>query len=233
MYVVGEIERRGAAGQIDYFPLRRERIHAILEELRAHLLEKLPVGLGSGLRAAILGVRLEQPPHPLDLALILCIGRRSLLVGPVRGDAELGVLVHLAGADLHLDTLALGSDYRGVDGAIEVAFGCGNVVVELARDVGPEPMDHAERGVAVADGRDDDAYGANVEELLEGELLTLHLSVDAVHVLWPSVDLRLDAGALKLRTQSYAELLDVLLPVGSALVESACDPPVFLRLEVS
>ena len=47
---------------------------------------------------------LEQVAQP---AVLLAVGLvRALLVGPVRGDAELGDLVHLAGADLHLDALA-------------------------------------------------------------------------------------------------------------------------------
>src|SRR6185437_1550663 len=74
--------------------------------------------------------------------------------------------------------------------------------------------------------------GPDVEELLEGQLLALHLAMDAVHVLRPAMDLRLDAGGLKLRPQALAEFLDVALPVGTALVEGARDEPVILRLEV-
>ena len=40
--------------------------------------------------------------------------RRLLLVDPVGGDAELGDLVHLAGADLHLDPLPLRPDHAGM-----------------------------------------------------------------------------------------------------------------------
>src|SRR6185437_1401207 len=144
--------------------------------------------------------------------------------------AELGVLVHLARADLHLDALALWSDDRRVDGAIEVAFGRGDIVVEFPRDVGPEAMDHSQRGVTVTDRPDDDAHRPDVEELLERQLLALHLAVDAVHVFRPAVDLRLNARGLKLGVQPPAELLDVALAIGTPLVEGGRDPPVLLRL---
>jgi hypothetical protein len=80
----------------------------------------------------------------------LAVGLAAFLVAPVRGDAELGVLVHLARADLHFERLALRADHRGVQRAVVVALGLGDVVVELARDRRPQVVHHAERGVALA-----------------------------------------------------------------------------------
>ena len=85
-------------------------------------------------------LRLEQPAHPFDLAFVLRVSRAAFLVLPVRGHAELGVLVHLARADLHLDAAPLRPDHGGVDRAIEVALGRGDVVVELAGNVRPQPV---------------------------------------------------------------------------------------------
>ncbi len=96
--------------------------------------------------------------------------------------------MHVARADLHLEGLALRADHRGVDRAVLVVLRCGDVIVEFARDVVPQPMHHAERGVAVGDRLDHDAYRAYVEQLLERELLALHLAPDAVDVLGPAVD---------------------------------------------
>jgi hypothetical protein len=44
----------------------------------------------------------------------MSVGGGAVLVGPVRGHAPLGAVVHLLGADLDLDGLALRADHRGV-----------------------------------------------------------------------------------------------------------------------
>src|SRR4029077_2563719 len=119
VHLVGEIERRSATRQIDHFTLRGEHVHPILEELRAHAFDEIAVGLGA-FGNALLG--LEQPPYPFDLALIVGIAYAAFLVRPVRRDAELGVLLHLRGTDLHLDALRQRSDHRGVDRAVAVAL---------------------------------------------------------------------------------------------------------------
>ena len=49
--------------------------------------------------------------------------RAPFLVAPVRGHAELGVLVHLVRADLHFERLAFGADHRGVQRPVVVALG--------------------------------------------------------------------------------------------------------------
>ena len=69
--LVGEIERRGPVRQVDHLALGGEHVHPILEQLGAHALDEVAVGV----RAAAVG-RLEQPPHPLDLALVMRIARR-------------------------------------------------------------------------------------------------------------------------------------------------------------
>ena len=143
----------------------------------------------------------------------------AFLVGPVRRDAELGVLVHLARADLHLDALRLRPDHGGVDRAVAVALGGRDVVIELARHVGPLAVHDAERRVALGDRVDHHAHRAHVEQLREVQLLALHLAVDAVDVLRTPVDLRRDARAGELSTQFLAQLFDVALAVGAALVE--------------
>ncbi len=51
----------------------------------------------------------------------------------MRGDAELGDLVHLAGPDLRLDALTLGADDAGMERAVVVGLGRRDVVLEAAR----------------------------------------------------------------------------------------------------
>src|SRR6185437_11131097 len=102
------------AGQIHDLALRRHRIDAIGEQLLLEPLEHVALqwrGLS----------RVEYTAHPLDLALVAGIARTArgaFLVAPVRGDAELGVLVHLARANLHFHGFVRRADHRRVTGAI-------------------------------------------------------------------------------------------------------------------
>ena len=128
----------------------------------------------------------------------------------MRRDAQFGVLVHVAGADLDLQRLVVRSDHRGVDRAVLIVLGRGDVVVELAGQIAPQAVHHAERRVAVGDRLDHDAHRAHVVELLEGELLALHFSPDAVDMLRATVDLRADARRRQLGLQLGADLIDVL-----------------------
>ena len=70
--LVGKIQRRRPARQIDHLALGGEHVDAVLEELAAHALEQVAVGI----RAVRAVLRLQQPPHPFDLALVLRIARR-------------------------------------------------------------------------------------------------------------------------------------------------------------
>ena len=91
----------------------------------------------------------------------------ALLVPPVGGDAVLGHVMHFLGADLHLDALLLGPDHGGVDGAVVVALGRRDVILEAARHHGVGGVDVTERLVTGGDVRDDHAKRHNVGELLE------------------------------------------------------------------
>src|SRR6266403_1548976 len=102
MYGIGEVDGRRAARQGDEVPLGREAEDLILKHLELGMLEEL-------LRAGSMLENIEQLAQP---AVLLALGLRcALLVGPVRGDAELGDLVHFARTDLNLDSLPLGPDH--------------------------------------------------------------------------------------------------------------------------
>ncbi len=237
MDVVCKVERRRSTRQIDDFSFGGERVDAVLEELGAHSLNE--VRIGAGARPGIAGscgggafTRLQEPAHPLDLPLVLGVARTSFLVGPVSGHAQLGMLMHLARADLHLDALPLRTDDGRVNGAVEISLGRRYVVVELAGDVCPHAVHHPERGITVRNARDDDAHRPYVEDLLERKVLALHLAVDAVHVLGAAVDLRADGGFAQLVVQVPAQRVDVALTVGALLVERCGDAAVFVGLEI-
>ena len=107
-------------GEGDHLALGREDEHLVVLEVDLQGLHEL---------AGVAGLLLPVD-HPLEPEHV--VGGLVLLVAPVRGDAELGPPVHLLGADLHLDRLALGPDHRRVQRLVEVELGHGDVVLEPA-----------------------------------------------------------------------------------------------------
>src|SRR5574341_2443046 len=95
---VGEIDRRRAARQRDQVALRGEAEHLVLEHLELGVLEEF-------LRSGGMVEDVQELAQPAILLAVHPLA--ALLVAPMRGNAELGHLVHLAGADLHFDALAL------------------------------------------------------------------------------------------------------------------------------
>ena len=109
------------------------------------------------------------------------VGRRpALFVDPVRGDAALGLVLHLGGTDLDFDALAERADHAGVQRAVAVRLGHRDVVLEALRQHLVAAMQQAERLVALRHVGDDDAEGHDVGELLERHVLLLHLAPDRI-----------------------------------------------------
>ena len=220
MHVVGEIQRGRARGQVDDFPFRRQRIDAVFGEF----------ALEAALHA--LGAGLEQLPHPFDPARQRgVVAGAAFLVAPVRGHAEFGLAVHLAGADLHFDGFPLRTEHRGVQRTVIVALGPGDVVVEFARHRHPQRMHHAERGVAGGHVLDQHAQRTQVVELADRHVLLLHLPPDAVDVLRPPGDF----GGHAVRGQRVREFAahfgDVAFAAAAVVVEQARDALVGLGFQ--
>src|SRR6202008_1412596 len=221
---VGEVDRRTAGRQVDHLALRREHVHRVVQP-----------GLPGGARpVGDLVAPREQLAQPRDLLLERAVGAlrfTALLVAPVRRDAELGMPVHLLGADLHLYRLARRTDHRSVQGLVQVSLRAGDVVVEFLRDRLPQVLHHAERGIAVLHRRHDDAQRAHVVDLAEVERLVAHLVPDRVDVLRAAVDLAFHARRLELAREQPDGSPDVLLALQALLVEHAGDALVELGLE--
>ena len=84
-------------------------------------------------------------------------------------------------------------------------------------------MHHAERGVAFTDGAHEDPRGANVHELLEGEVLGLHLAPYAVDVFRSALDRRLDPRLAQLAAQQRLQLIHVALTFGTPRLQGGGD----------
>ena len=137
--------------------------------------------------------RLTISAEPFEFRGVLDADRvMALLVQPVRGHAVLGQTVHLLGADLDFDSLALGPDDRGMQALVAVGLGHGNIVFEAARHGLPLRMDKAEHRVTVAYVLDDDAESQNVVHIVERQILLGHLLVDAVDMLDAAPDRAFD-----------------------------------------
>ena len=94
---IGEIDRRGAARQLDQLALRREAEHLVLVELELGVFEKL-------VRRGGVFENFQQVLHPAELFQIR-LRRVGLLVQPMRGDAVFRDHLHVRRADLNLDFL--------------------------------------------------------------------------------------------------------------------------------
>ena len=105
---IGIIQRRRSARQLHNIALGRKAEHLIGIHLKLHVLEKLVV---------ILFVQtLGQAGNPFGgINGKGVLGAHALAVGPVRGHASLGHFMHLTGADLHLNPLAVAARHRGMD----------------------------------------------------------------------------------------------------------------------
>ena len=132
---VGEIQGRGAPGHLDDLGAGRQHIDVGWLELGLEPFEEIAVILA-------LAQKLQPVAHPHHAALEGGISALALLVGPVGGNAQLGVTMHIPGADLHLQRLILRPHHRRVQGLVHVALGGGDVIVELLGDMLPETVDH-------------------------------------------------------------------------------------------
>ena len=178
---VGEVDRRRVGRQHLDLALRREDVDLVVEEVGAEGLEELArVGL------VLLPVhQLADPGEPLLVGLGVLL---AALVAPVRGDAELGRLVHLARAHLDLERPALGPDDRRVQCLVAVQLRHRHVVLEAAGHRLPERVDQPERAVAVARALlaaalRDHPHRGQVVDLVELAALLGHLVVDREEVL--------------------------------------------------
>src|SRR3569623_2051698 len=222
--VIGEIERRGAVRQIDDVALGREHVYAVLEQIAV-------VAAVAAMGDVVLP--LQQLAQQGDLAIEAGIGCHAFFVAPVRSHAELRVLMHLVRADLHLYRAALRTDHCRVYRTVAVVLWRGDVVVELAGDVLPEPVHDTARRVAVAHLVHQHAHLAHIVDLAVVDVLAAHLAPDAVDVFGATVDLGLDAVPRERVGERLHELIDVALAIDAARLQHARDLFINIRMQIA
>jgi len=94
-------------------------------------------------------------------------------------------------------------------------------------------MHHAERGIAVAHFRHQDAHRTHVVDLAERDLLALHLAPDGIDVFRAPGDIGLHAHAPQHVFQRGDDILDVLVAVEPLFVQQLRDVLVGLGLEIA
>ena len=224
MHGVREVDHGRAARQAQDAALGREDVDLVREQVDAHALEEL-------LRRPRLLHRDEVGEPLAGLGLALGHAAVARLVLPVGGDARLGDLVHVAGADLRLDRQAVRAEEGGVQRLVAVDARDGDVILEAPghRPVGG--VHHAERAVAGVGRVDDDPQAVDVHDLGERRALAQHLPVDAVEVLLAGLDLGGDAGGLQGTPQLLGDARQELALVAAGALERALEHAVALRVE--
>ncbi len=154
-------------------------------------------------------------------------------VTPVRANAQFSLFVHGVGADLHFQHLAFGPDDGGMQRAIAVFLGVGDVVVELLGNMPPQGMHDAQRGVAIAHFRDQHAQRTHVVDLTERQTFALHFAPDGIDVFGSAADVSGDAGGLQFVVELRHDLADETLAIQPALVQQFGDLLVLVRLQVA
>ncbi len=227
MHVVSEIYRRCPFRQIDHLALRREQVDRVLEETVPELFGEVTGVAG----IADLVLPLEDLAQPRNLFVVPAFPARAFLVAPMRRHPQLGILVHLVGADLHFERLAVRADYRRVEGPVPVALGPGDVIVELLGDRQPEVVDQPQHGIAVGNVTDQDPNGPCVINRRKIIAFSHHLLVDTEDVFRPSRDLRRDSGAGNVALEQRDGVIEIALAVHPFLVEQPGDALVGFWLE--
>ena len=133
-----------------------------------------------------------------DAARLDLYGALFGVLVPDGDDARLSKRVHVARADLYVKDDAAGHEDAGVQRAVAVALGGGDVVFEFAVDGSVEAVQAAKDAVAVVFVVGEDADGDGADGFFEA-FFALHALIDAPEVALAFVDGGLDVERLQAR----------------------------------
>jgi len=170
---------------------------------------------------AELALPLHELAQPIEAALVLGakLSARAL-VFPVRGDAELGVVVHGAGANLNLHALPIGADHRGVQRLVGVGLGQSHIILEAPRHRRPGCVNQSQCVIhRFAAALQHQAEGNHIVNFVEGLAAPLHLGVNGGQILLPPAHLARNAGFGELLREHALHLLDIALALLMAAMQ--------------
>ena len=227
VHPVCEVQRHRSRRQIQHVAFGCEDKHLIGKHVQFDRFDEFP-------RIAQFLMPFQQLPHPrqfLVKALTRSLG--ALLVLPVSSDAHLGDMVHFIRPDLDLQRFPLNADYGRVQGLIHVGFRYGDKILEPVGNRLPQGVDHSQRSIAFLERIDQDPYRRQIVNLTELFMISLHFAENAVKVLRPAVDLRLDADFLQLFPQNHDRFLDDGFPLLPLLPDLVHQFVILLRFQIA
>ena len=226
---IGEVDRRRARRQNLHLALWREDVDLVGEEIgaqAAHVLARILVFL----------LPLHQRPDPCEPLVVVRLRLAASLVHPVRRNAVLGLLVHLARSHLDLERSPLRPDHGRVQRAVPVELRHRYEVLEPTGHRLPERVHETERRVAVtrsllARPLTEDAQRSQVVDLVELAASLGHLVVDGVEVLRPPRDVGGHVGLLELLTEDLGRFLRLFLSICTLVGHHGLDLGVLARMQ--
>ena len=231
----GKVESRTAGRHGTYLALRREDENLGGKKVQLDGVEEVhSVGLG------VVKDFLDGAQPVVEFVLVLGnLPVLAVLVFPVSGKALLGNLVHAVGAYLHLYPASLLRHQRDVQGLVAVGLGMAEPV---AQPVGMAFVYLGDGDIdieALVDfllalvRREDDADSQDVVNLVEGDMLVLHLRPDGVRRLHAFLNIILDAHLLQGFLNGCGELVEQLVTRPLGLLQLVLDAVVLVRMLVT
>ena len=216
MNAVGKIEHRSTLRKFIYIALGSEDKHLVVIELHLELVDG-----GRSLTFFKHRTNARKPVVHTSLAL-------DALIPPMSRHTTFGHLIHAFGTYLHLDPFLFGTYDGDVQTLVSVGLRHAEPVTKALRirlihrrhDGEGLPALH----LLLLDGAvEDDAYGEEVIDALEGALLLLHLLPDGVYGLCASLDMEIQSGLLQALLNRFYEALYVSIATGLSLVKFILD----------
>ncbi|RMQ54470.1 hypothetical protein ALQ01_05585 [Pseudomonas savastanoi pv. glycinea] len=228
VHPIGKVQRCCALGQVDGVTVRGEDVDAVRLDIDSQL-------VCQAADVAQLFMPFEHLTQPGNLLFVM-IGAGfdvGAFIAPMRTNAQLGLFMHGVGADLHFQHLAFRPDNGGVQRAIAVFLGVGDVIVELFGNMPPQGVHNAQRGIAIAHFRDQYTQRAHVIDLAECQAFALHFAPDGIDMFGSATDVSRHAGGLQFVVELGHDVADEALAVQPALVQQLGDLLVLIRLQVA
>ncbi len=228
MHAVGKVQRRSALGHIQNVTVGGKQVDTVGLKVDPQLL-----GQTADITHFLMPLKyLTQPGNLVFVGIGVAVQVRAL-VAPVRTDTQFSLFVHALGTDLHLEHLALGADYRGVQRAVAIFLRVGDIIVKLVGNVTPQAVHDAKRRVAVTHLRHQNPHRAHVIDLTKIDALALHLAPDRVDMFCPASDVGVDRRLFQRLTQLSHHRINVLLAIETTLVQQRGNLLVLGRFEIA